>query len=137
MAASRARPAWTWRDGIGYLNPAATLADLLPRPSLHIGLRARLTLIRAVDADRRLVLRFYKTDYGVSGAAGNHAIFAVSMTEERLRRGFDLYAIPSDTPATAEDLALLHADLSSAAGLRIAASPESAGGPIELIIEKP
>ena len=50
-------PVWTWKKSLPYLNPNASLQELPPRPALHEGLKARLTLIRAAPdgADAREV----------------------------------------------------------------------------------
>ena len=38
-------PKWTWRDSIPYLDPNAVLGGVAPRPALHEGLKAKLTMI--------------------------------------------------------------------------------------------
>ena len=58
---------WTWRQSIPYLNPAATLDDLPPRPNLHQGLKALLTLVHSLPDGQRLVVRLYKSDFVLAG----------------------------------------------------------------------
>jgi membrane protein DedA with SNARE-associated domain/membrane-associated phospholipid phosphatase len=98
-------PAWAWSASIGYLNPAAELKDLLPRPALHEGLKAEATLIMPIaggDAERG-VLRIWKTDYLVDA----RPVHLISITRDRLSRRFSLYTIPAVTPATDEETAAL------------------------------
>jgi membrane protein DedA with SNARE-associated domain/membrane-associated phospholipid phosphatase len=107
---------WAWRASAGYLNPAAELKDLLPRPALHEGLQADLTLIKPVPGDdaARLVVRVWKTDYRIGGTAAGGEVHLVSVTRDVLRRGFELYAIPSVNLASAEDIAAIVALLKKA-----------------------
>ena len=109
-------PVWSWRESLPYLNPKASLAELPPRPALHEGLKAKLTLIRKPGAspDEREVLRLYKT--GLAAAEGDlyKPIYLVSLTREVRSDGFNLYAIPALAPARPEDVAALRAALSGA-----------------------
>ena len=110
-------PKWTWRDAIPYLNPNAALDEVLPRPALHEGLKAKLTMVRNVSGNsgRRQVVRVYKTDIEVGAGQG---IFLVSLTDEELRKRFHLYAVPTPLPAAgAETTAMLQS---------LAASPKLA-----------
>ena len=112
-------PRWSWHDSLPYLNPNAALVDLLPRPALHEGLKARLTMSR-VPADgpgQRLVLRAFKTEYGIADVAAANPIYLLSLTREKLRRGLYLYSIPSQLPAVSADIDSLNAVLGSARGL--------------------
>ncbi|MGQ0485385.1 MAG: VTT domain-containing protein [Hyphomicrobiales bacterium] len=108
-------PKWTWRDAVPYLNPNAALAEILPRPALHEGLKAKLTMVRPDSGKgrRRQVVRVYKTDLEIGAGQG---VYLVSLTDEELRKRFNLYAVPAPLPA---------ADGQAAAMLRsLAALPE-------------
>lgn len=85
---------WTWRQAVPYLNPGASLAELPPRPTLHQGLKAKLTLVRAMNPNERQVIRVYKTDRDIVNHDQQLPLYMVSLTRETLRKGLDLYAIP-------------------------------------------
>ncbi len=63
-------PKWTWRDSIPYLDPNAVLGGVAPRPALHLGLKAKLTMTLALNGEtnRRLVMRAYKTNANLKSA---------------------------------------------------------------------
>jgi membrane protein DedA with SNARE-associated domain/membrane-associated phospholipid phosphatase len=92
---------WSWRLGLGYLDPQRSLADLTPRPALHRGRLADITWTKPVagSQDQRLVLRAWKTDVMIGRAEKTYPVYLVSIMRERLRRGFNLYAVPSTLPA--------------------------------------
>jgi len=87
-------PKWTWKAAIPYLNPNAALADLTPRPTLHEGLKAKLTLIHPIGPEEREVLRVYKTGYTIAMRDRVEPLYMVSLTRELLRHSMNLYAIP-------------------------------------------
>jgi len=132
-------PVWTWRESLPYLNPKASLGDLPPRPALHEGLKARLTLTRTPPggADVREVLRVYKT--GLAAAEGDlyKPIHLVSLTRELRGNGFNLYAIPTPAPASAEDVEALRKALATAQGLSLIAAHEPGGTRPDLIAATP
>jgi membrane protein DedA with SNARE-associated domain/membrane-associated phospholipid phosphatase len=99
-------PKWTWRDAIPYLNPNAALSEVLPRPALHEGLKAKLTMVRvdSGNGERRQVIRVYKTDLEISAGQG---VYLVSLTDEELRKRFHLYAVPAPLPAAGDEAAAL------------------------------
>jgi undecaprenyl-diphosphatase len=103
---------WSWMLGLAYLDPQRSLADLTPRPALHQGRVADLTWTKPA-ADRsteRLVLRAWKIDAMIGKAEKTYPIFLMSLTRERLRRGFNLYSVPSPLlaePQEREELASL------------------------------
>ena len=92
---------WSWTLGIAYLDPQRGLNDLAPRPALHKGRLADITWTKPVvgSADQRLVLRAWKTDVMIGQAEKTYPVYVVSLMRERLRRGFNLYAVPSALPA--------------------------------------
>jgi undecaprenyl-diphosphatase len=89
-------PKWTMPEIIPYLNPNAQLVDVAPRPALHAGLKAKLTMILPLDgqSNRRIVLRAYKTNAILKVSAGI-PIFLVSLTQESLRKSLRAYVIPT------------------------------------------
>jgi membrane protein DedA with SNARE-associated domain/membrane-associated phospholipid phosphatase len=92
-------PKWTWRQAFPYLNPHASLDDLLPRPALHEGLKARLTLIRKVSDNEREVLRIYKTSRLIVTHDERVPLYLVSLTREQLRHSLNLYTLPRSVVA--------------------------------------
>jgi membrane protein DedA with SNARE-associated domain/membrane-associated phospholipid phosphatase len=132
-------PVWSWRESLPYLNPNAKLAELPPRPALHEGLKAKLTLVRRPESspDMREVLRLYKT--GLAAAEGSlyKPIYLVSLTREVRSDGFELYAIPATAAASAEDVTELRAALSGTAGLGLLASKAREGGAQDLVAAMP
>lgn len=132
-------PKWTWRDAIPYLDPHAELGGLAPRPALHEGLKAKLTMIEAPSGTppRRLVLRVYKSNEVLVRGAERDLIYLVSLTRESLRRGFSLYAMPSPLPALAEDREGLATQLRRAAGVTVLAEATAEGAPLLLLEARP
>ncbi len=117
----RATPKWTWRDSIPYLNANANLAELPPRPALHEGLKAKLTMIRSAEASpgERQVLRVYKTLLQATSGAETQTVYLVSLQREHRNEGLNLYAMPAALNATDSDKTALRATLQSAPGLKV------------------
>jgi undecaprenyl-diphosphatase len=134
-----AAPVWTWRDSLPYLNPDAALADLPPRPALHEGLKARLTLTRPVAGDpaARSVLRFYQTPLAVAEAGVYQPIYVVSLTREVKSHGLGLYAMPTSSPASDEERAALHALFAGAPGLAVQGTRGREGADLDLVTAAP
>ena len=128
-------PVWTWRESLPYLNPKAALGELPPRPALHEGLKARLTLTRTAPggAEAREVLRLYKTSLAAAEGALYKPIYLVSLTREVRSHGFDLYSIPALAPASEQDVEALRAALAKAQGLSLLAGHEPGGTRPDLI----
>ncbi len=128
-------PVWTWRQSLPYLNPKAVLDDLPPRPALHEGLKAKLTLTRDLPGtgNGREVLRLYKT--GLAAAEGQiyKPIYQVSLTREMPRNAFDLYAIPLRRLASSAEVADFRVELARTPDLRVLAEREQGGITQELI----
>ena len=132
-------PVWTWRESLPYLNPNASLGDLPPRPALHEGLKAKLTLTRTPpDApEAREVLRVYKTDLALAEGADYKPVHLISLTREVRRNGLNLYAIPAPEPASEEDVAQLRAALAKAQGLSVLARRDRGGAEQDLVAAVP
>lgn len=132
-------PVWTWKESLPYLNPNASLPELPPRPALHEGLKARLTLIRAApgDADAREVIRVYKTGLAAVEGTTYKPIYLVSLTREVRSRGFELYAIPSQRPASEADVEALRNVLASAQGISMLSQHDRGGSLQDLITALP
>ena len=90
-------PHWTWRESLPYLNPNSTLLELPPRPALHEGLKAKLTMTRAPagSSEQREVLRVYKTTLATADGDSFKPIYMVSLTREVRSNTLHLYSIPS------------------------------------------
>jgi membrane-associated phospholipid phosphatase len=88
-------PQWTWSDAISYLDTEAKIDALPPRPLLHQGLRARLTMTRPnADGTGRDVLRIYRSTIEVQGANAKQPVYLVSLTGEKPHKRFLLLSIP-------------------------------------------
>ena len=134
----RETPKWTWRDAIPYLNPQASFADLAPRPALHEGLKARLTMVRPVDGVTRDVLRIFKTGDAVLVRDLRLPLYLVSLARERDRRSFNLYAVPRPLPAGPEDWRELAAYLDGNRWVaRILPEPADEGAPALYLVYGP
>ncbi len=133
-----ATPKWSWRTSLPYLNPNATLDELPPRPALHEGLQAKLTLIRKDPAaNQREVLRIYKTELAASEGQALKPIYLVSLTREIRSDAFHLYAIPSLLQPSAADIAGFRSLLATATGLTLLGEREEGGDIRDLVTEKP
>lgn len=128
---------WTWRQSIPYLNPAATLDDLPPRPNLHQGLKALLTMVHGLPDGQRLVIRLYKSDFVLAGEGATKPVYFISLMRETRREGFNLYAIPSPLPVTPEDQAMLREALANAPVLAVVATSSKPGLPQQVIVSRP
>ena len=131
-------PKWTWRQSLPYLNPHAPLTDLPPRPALHEGLKAKLTLTRPADSDsQRRVLRIYKSGISAADGAAENPVYLVSLTREYLRHGFDLYAVPSPTPATLTDITSFQSEVETSHNLAVLARHDVEGQTQDLLVQVP
>ena len=131
-------PKWTWRESLPYLNPHAPLADLPPRPALHEGLKAKLTLTRPADSDsQRRVLRIYKSGISAANGVADNPVYLVSLTREYLRHGFDLYAVPSPTPATLTDITSFQSEVETSHKLAVLARHDVDGQAQDLLVQVP
>ncbi len=127
---------WSWRASLPYLNPNATLSELPPRPVLHEGLKAKLTMIFPVG-DERVVLRVHKTDLqAVEGGVAKH-IYLLSLNREHRKNGLYLYALPATLPATEGDEAELRKLLGNSANLKVIAQNQVAAGIVDLVVAEP
>ncbi len=124
-------PKWHWRSMLSYLDPKTPLADAPPRPLLHQGLAARLTMARIADGQdkRRMVLRVYKSQAALQQSGGGAPVFLVSLTAETLNAKLDLYAIPKTLPASELEVAGLLQDVESAPGTQVLATSDDAQKP--------
>ena len=132
-------PNWTWRESLPYLNPNAALTELPPRPALHEGLKAKLTMVRTpADApEQREVLRAYKTDLATASGEAVKPIYLLSLTREVRSDGFHLYAIPTLRPAAADDIAAFRNVLGQTKGLNRLAQHERSGSLQDLVTAIP
>ena len=123
-------PKWTWRDSIAYIDPNAVLESVAPRPALHEGLKARLTMIHVLDGqpNRRLVMRAYKTHANLRSAAASTPIFLISLTQESLRKSLRAYVVPTLVAATAAQAADFANDLALPENTRSVIERRPAGG---------
>jgi undecaprenyl-diphosphatase len=114
---------WHWQMALLYLDPHRALENLPPRPALHEGRQADLTFTHDATAgdNTRLVLRVWKTGFQLAHDSKVQRIYTVSLTRDRLRQGFSLYAIPSAVPASDAEVAAAQDLLKMTAGVRVVA----------------
>ena len=130
---------WTWRESIHYLNVDAPLGDLAPKPSLHEGLQARLTMIRDAGdgTGQRLVVRAFKSDYAVREASTDRPLYLVTVSREALPKGWRLFMIPAQLPVGDADLGMVREILGQAPVLRVVAQPKQGGALQDLVMAVP
>ncbi len=129
-------PKWTWRDSIPYLDPNAVLGGVAPRPALHAGLKAKLTMTFALkdETNRRLVLRAYKTNAALKTGNGGTPIFLISLTQESLRRSLRAYVVPTLAAARATQVAEFEKDMTLPLNTRVVTEQRLGdGGEVRLI----
>lgn len=108
-------PEWSWKDSIAYTDSHAVLPNLPPRPLLHQGLRAKLTMTKAnADGTVRQVLRAFRSQAEVMDGNNRQSVYLLSLTPEILRKRLFLLSIPSTQPVRASDVSDLLADVRSA-----------------------
>lgn len=101
-------PAGDFSGMAHFLSPQSTLADLPPLPLTHAGRFAALTLVRPLEADSRLVMRFWPTTAFAEAGPRRDRILLGSVSEERLRHPLGFASLLRDRElAPAIQLALL------------------------------
>ncbi len=114
--------AWTWKDAIAYLDTKAGIEALPPRPLLHQGLRARLTLVKnSVDGASRSVMRIYRSAVEVQGPAARLPVYLLSLTGEEPKERLMLLSLPATRVADEVEIANFARQLSAAPGARLVA----------------
>jgi hypothetical protein len=116
----KSEPVWTWKDSLSYLDTEATLAALSPRPLLHQGLRAKLTMTRA-EGEGRDVLRVYRSTAEIQASSARQPVFLVSLTGEVRRQRFMLFAMPGTIVASKDKSAGFLRSLSESSGTKVIA----------------
>ncbi|MEO6607089.1 MAG: VTT domain-containing protein [Aestuariivirga sp.] len=111
-------PKWKWTNYLPYLDPHAPLSNLSPRPTLHLGLRAKFTAYQMPpDANNyRLTLRAYQSTTVVADGMGAR-VYLISLTHEKLKPQLQLMAIPSDVQASKDEAAGFLAAMSAQPGV--------------------
>ena len=106
---------WAWKDSFQYLDLNAKLEEAAPRPALHEGLMAKLTMVKPLPdtADVRLVLRAYKTEAVVTSDGTSRPVYLVSLTEERLLKRLHTYTVPVLSEPKTDQLAALKQQLAA------------------------
>ncbi|WP_201401493.1 bifunctional DedA family/phosphatase PAP2 family protein [Kaistia sp. 32K] len=86
-----------------FLSPDAPLDGLPPLPQTHAGSFAVLTMVRPVDADHRLVLRFWPTTVSAESADRRDRILLGSLSDERVSRPLGLATLLRDPELSAAE----------------------------------
>jgi membrane protein DedA with SNARE-associated domain/membrane-associated phospholipid phosphatase len=135
----QAQTQWRWQDTFSYLDVNATLAKLPPRPVLHEGLKAKLTmtLAKPADVNRRLVLRAFKAQASVTVNGTAEPVYLVSVTPETPKARFRLYAMPMTLPVNADDTKLAEKALAAIPDTRILAQSTQLDKTARVFLAKP
>jgi membrane protein DedA with SNARE-associated domain len=129
---------WRWQDTFAYLNTKAALSALPPRPVLHQGLKAKLTMTLAgADNNRRLVLRAFKAQVVVSVGSTPEPVFLISVTPESPKPRFKLYSMPMTLAVNAEDTKIATAALGAIPDTRILAQTTETDKTAKVFLAKP
>jgi undecaprenyl-diphosphatase len=92
----RPAPAGNIEGVAGFLSPRSALDTLPPLPLTHAGRFAARTLVRPVDEQSRLVLRFWPTTALAVDGARRHPILLGSVQRESVRRPLGLASLLRD-----------------------------------------
>jgi membrane protein DedA with SNARE-associated domain/membrane-associated phospholipid phosphatase len=124
-------PKWTWQQSFPYMNPHAELSGLAPRPALHEGLKAKVTAVRPIanQPQARLAVRAYRTNAIVDGAA----VYVLSLSHEVQKSHLQLFAVPSDLPASEEEIGAFMTQISSVANIDKRDVKTSDGGNLAIL----
>lgn len=133
-----ALPKWTWRDSFAYLNPHANLMDVLPRPALHEGLKAKITAVQLVPdyPQMRMTIRAYKSNALVSGI-DTAPVYLLSLTHEVQKMHLSLFAVPTDQPATLKEENAFIAQIANLPNVEKIGEKQVNGMPIVILKPKP
>jgi membrane protein DedA with SNARE-associated domain/membrane-associated phospholipid phosphatase len=135
----KALPTWRWQDAFFYLDAKATLTKLPPRPMLHQGLKAKLTMVLETpnNDQRRLVLRAYKSHVTVSVDGRVEPVFLISVTPEASRSSMGLYAMPTTLKLTSAEQQRVIATLQAVPNVIVLAHNEDPQKPSSIFLAKP
>jgi undecaprenyl-diphosphatase len=129
---------WTWKDSVAYMDSNASLTGLPPRPLLHQGLRARLTMTKtSTDGSTRQVLRAFRSQAEVVSDSGKNSVYLLSLTPEILRKRFFLLAMPSTLPVKGSDVNALLEELRAAPNALLLAQSSEGGKPAAVFEARP
>jgi undecaprenyl-diphosphatase len=129
---------WTWKDSIAYMDSNASLAGLPPRPLLHQGLRARLTMAKtSADGSARQVLRAFRSQAEVVSDGSKNSVYLLSLTPEILRKRFFLLSMPSTLPVKDPDVNALLDELRAAPNALLLAQSKEGEKPAAVFEARP
>ncbi len=132
-------PVWHWQDTFSYLDPKATLEKLPPRPVLHQGLKAKLTMTLPdpVQPQRRLVLRAFKAQVDIDVNGSPEPVYLISVTPEAPRPRFHLYSIPATLKADDADTRVAMSAFNNIPDIRVIAQSEDPQKTARVMLAKP
>jgi membrane protein DedA with SNARE-associated domain/membrane-associated phospholipid phosphatase len=135
----QAKDTWRWQDIFAYLDPKAELAKLPPRPVLHQGLKAKLTMTLENPATpaHRQVLRAFRTQVFVTVNGKPEPVFLISVTPEAPKTRFQLYSMPMTLAANADDIKLAEIALSAIPDTLIIAQTSEIDQTARVFLAKP
>jgi hypothetical protein len=92
-----------------------------------------MTLAIPNEANRRVVLRAFKTDAILATANGGKPIFLVSLTEESMRKTMHTYALPVLAPVGDAEVKQIEQNVIAAPGTTTVVGTRPDGGGILLV----
>jgi membrane protein DedA with SNARE-associated domain/membrane-associated phospholipid phosphatase len=109
------QPKWTWRNSFAYMNPHGELATMMPRPALHEGLKAVVTAVQPIanTPQARIALRAYRSNAVIDRVP----VYLISLSHEVQKMHLNLFAVPSDLPASHEELTAFISQISKLANV--------------------
>jgi membrane-associated phospholipid phosphatase len=129
---------WSWKDSITYMDTHAVLDRLPPRPLLHQGLRAKLTMTKlGPDGTTRQVLRAFRSPAEVTHGNSRSRVYLLSVTPEVLRKRFMLLSLPSTQTVNAADVSAFLSELRNAPNAVLLAQAEDANKPTAVFQARP
>jgi membrane protein DedA with SNARE-associated domain len=130
---------WHWQDSLFYLDAKAQLDKLPPRPVLHKGLKAKLTMVldEGSAASRRLVLRAFKAHVNILTEGRSEPVYLISITPEVPKSRFHLYSIPATLKAESKDTGAATAAINSISSIRLLANSDDPQKPGKVLLAKP
>jgi membrane protein DedA with SNARE-associated domain/membrane-associated phospholipid phosphatase len=130
---------WRWQDAFFYLDAKAPLDKLPPRPVLHKGLKAKLTmsLDQPGPTPRRLVLRAFKAHVNIETGGQFAPVYLVSITPEVPKSRLHLYSTPATEKSGSKDLEMAAAAFNTLPDIRVLAQSEDPSKPAKVLLAKP
>ncbi len=135
----KALPVWRWQDTFFYLDPKAPLDKLPPRPVLHQGLTAKLTMTlnSSEQPQHRMVLRAFKAQVDIAVDGKSEPVYLISITPEAPKPRFHLYSVPTTLSPNAQDMRIAMTALNDIPDIRVLAQSADPQKAARVLLAKP